>query len=261
MANGLRLVEKTPGDQSMLMISAALTRIFSLFEKMLARLLGLFLPSQHLGRLIFSLQMLRWYAGVHLGIPVERFLECKYVIKHIKDIRGKNDIQILELGASGSCLSYELAWMGHHICSLDINKPFLVPLNFFLADMCNLCLQNETFDIILVISTLEHVGLGYYGDPTYTQGDLVALKEIKRTVKKGGAIFLTVPYHHPSYSSWQRLYDREAINELLFLSGLTVKEEAYYVFEKGWRRITSELANTASKFGLRCLACYVISKS
>jgi GR25 family glycosyltransferase involved in LPS biosynthesis len=52
---------------------------------------------------------------------------------------------------------------------------------------------NHTFDAAVSISSFEHDGLGRYGDPLNPQGDLVAMKAMKRFLKPNGILFLAVP--------------------------------------------------------------------
>jgi len=54
-------------------------------------------------------------------------------------------------------------------------------------------LQQEQFDAIFSFSSLEHDGLGRYGDPLDPNGDLKAMREMSRSLKPGGLLFLGVP--------------------------------------------------------------------
>jgi len=49
------------------------------------------------------------------------------------------------------------------------------------------------FDSALSISSFEHDGLGRYGDPIDPEGDLVAMRKMKRILKPGGLLFLALP--------------------------------------------------------------------
>jgi hypothetical protein len=49
------------------------------------------------------------------------------------------------------------------------------------------------FDVGWSISSFEHDGLGMYGDPLDPDGDLKAMQKMKRIVKRGGLLFLSVP--------------------------------------------------------------------
>ena len=50
------------------------------------------------------------------------------------------------------------------------------------------------FDSAFSISTFEHDGLGRYGDPIDPNGDLKAMKKTKNMLKKGGFLFINVPF-------------------------------------------------------------------
>ena len=49
------------------------------------------------------------------------------------------------------------------------------------------------FDAIVSISSMEHDGLGRYGDPINPFGDLEAMGKMKKMLKEGGLLFLAVP--------------------------------------------------------------------
>ena len=53
--------------------------------------------------------------------------------------------------------------------------------------------NRERFDVALSISSFEHDGLGMYGDPIDPDGDLKAMKKMKKIVKKNGILFLSIP--------------------------------------------------------------------
>jgi hypothetical protein len=53
--------------------------------------------------------------------------------------------------------------------------------------------EQKTFDVAWSISSFEHDGLGMYGDPLDPDGDLKAMRKMKRIVKPGGLLFLALP--------------------------------------------------------------------
>jgi len=53
--------------------------------------------------------------------------------------------------------------------------------------------SDELFDAILSYSSIEHDGLGRYGDPINPFGDLERMKKLKRLIKPQGKIYLGVP--------------------------------------------------------------------
>lgn len=75
-----------------------------------------------------------------------------------------------------------------------------------------------TFDAIVSISAIEHVGLGAYSDdPLNEYGDVAAMWNAAYWLKRGGWMYLDVPYQdkgftvYPSY----RRYDMRAIENRL----------------------------------------------
>tara|TARA_R100001129_G_scaffold3089_1_gene3138 strand:- start:356 stop:1084 length:729 start_codon:yes stop_codon:yes gene_type:complete len=53
--------------------------------------------------------------------------------------------------------------------------------------------NNQKFDACLSISSFEHDGLGRYGDPLNPNGDLEAMQNMKKLLKKDGLMYLAVP--------------------------------------------------------------------
>jgi SAM-dependent methyltransferase len=63
-------------------------------------------------------------------------------------------------------------------------------------------------DVVSLISTVEHVGLGRYGDPPDVDGDLHSIEEAFRILKPGGHVVLTIPYGFPTVVfNLHRVYD------------------------------------------------------
>lgn len=76
--------------------------------------------------------------------------------------------------------------------------------------------SDERFDAALCVSTLEHIGLGYYADPKSSdRADQKAIGEILRVLKKQGVFVLTVPYGVKETGRQQRVYDDPALGNLL----------------------------------------------
>ncbi len=62
--------------------------------------------------------------------------------------------------------------------------------------------------------TIEHIGLGRYGDPLDAKGDLKAINELKRVVKPGGDVIFVTPVGRSRIEfNAHRIYSFEQINE------------------------------------------------
>jgi SAM-dependent methyltransferase len=59
--------------------------------------------------------------------------------------------------------------------------------------LTELLTSDQKFDVGISISSFEHDGLGRYGDPLNPNGDLRAMKEMKKILKQDGLLFLAVP--------------------------------------------------------------------
>lgn len=86
----------------------------------------------------------------------------------------------------------------------------------------------ETFDWIVSISAIEHVGLGHYkngkdSDPVDSDGDTAAITNAFRWLKPGGWLLFDVPYHPQEYrvcGTEYRLYNDDAIWNRLWVKPL-----------------------------------------
>ncbi|MCF7865672.1 MAG: DUF268 domain-containing protein [Candidatus Pacebacteria bacterium] len=61
------------------------------------------------------------------------------------------------------------------------------------GDLMNLPFDDNSIDSISCMHTIEHIGLGRYGDPLDTEADLKAIKELIRVTKPGGSILFVTP--------------------------------------------------------------------
>ncbi len=67
---------------------------------------------------------------------------------------------------------------------------------FHVQDYMNYLITNgkmEEFDNAASFSSIEHTGLGRYGDPLDPDGDIKALKQVHCMIKPGGLFFLGLP--------------------------------------------------------------------
>jgi SAM-dependent methyltransferase len=83
------------------------------------------------------------------------------------------------------------------------------------ADLCNLFFETESVESISCMHTIEHVGLGRYGDPIDADGDIKAINELKRVVKKNGHLIFVTPVGLPriQYNA-HRIYSYEMVMDL-----------------------------------------------
>lgn len=76
------------------------------------------------------------------------------------------------------------------------------------ADLCRLPMEDRSVESISCMHTIEHIGLGRYGDPIDSEGDLKAFAELQRVVGPGGSLLIVVPVGRPRIQfNAHRIYD------------------------------------------------------
>ena len=82
-------------------------------------------------------------------------------------------------------------------------------------DLTNLDFESDSIESISCMHTIEHIGLGRYGDPIDPKADITAIEELKRIVKRGGSLFIVVPIGSPSIQfNAHRIYSFDIINNM-----------------------------------------------
>ncbi len=80
------------------------------------------------------------------------------------------------------------------------------------ADLLHLSFETDSVMSLSCMHTVEHVGLGRYGDSIDSEGDLKAMCELKRVVAPGGHLLFVVPLGDPIiFYNAHRQYAREQI--------------------------------------------------
>ena len=88
----------------------------------------------------------------------------------------------------------------------------------------------RTFDVVVGISSIEHIGLGHYDhDPIAEDGDRHCMERVVRWLKPGGQVYLDVPYG-PEYTvcgTSHRVYDDRALASRLLVPSLRESRRWY----------------------------------
>jgi hypothetical protein len=80
------------------------------------------------------------------------------------------------------------------------------------GDLAHLPFSDDSIESLSCMHVIEHVGLGRYGDPLDPDGDLKAIAELKRVLRKGGSLLFVVPVGQPKILfNAHRIYSYEQI--------------------------------------------------
>lgn len=80
------------------------------------------------------------------------------------------------------------------------------------ADLTKLHFDTGSLKSVSCMHTLEHIGLGRYGDPINPEGDLIAAKELQRVVATNGLLYFVTPTGNPKIEyNAHRIYSYEMV--------------------------------------------------
>lgn len=91
------------------------------------------------------------------------------------------------------------------------------------VDLTHLPFGDSSINSLSCMHTVEHIGLGRYGDKIDPNGDLQAISELKRVLAKNGSLLFVVPIGKPKIEfNAHRIYSFEQITD--YFKELTLKE-------------------------------------
>ena len=171
----------------------------------------------------------------------ERVVEYPLVFQHLD----KNWRSILDFGCVEDLLPIHLTSLGYNVTGLDFRPyPFTHPnFAFIQADILGWEPPKEKYDCVISISTIEHVGLGGYGDPVLEDGDKIAVQKLLSSLKKNGRLIITVPFGKFAIERNMRVYNHEKLHELI----ANIEMERFFFkpgryekwFETTWQKINN----------------------
>lgn len=167
----------------------------------------------------------------------ERVIEIPWVLARLAAGR------VLEVGyayAEPAYLAALVAESPEELVGVDLAETDVPGMETVRADVRELPFADASFDQVLLVSTLEHVGADnrVYGldDQSDVAGRLEALRELRRVLRPRGTLLVTVPLGEPGDHGWFRQDDVRGWTRLYARAGFFVEEqEAYELLEVGWR--------------------------
>ena len=178
-------------------------------------------------------------------------------------------LRILDIGGCDSLLPLTFARAGHSVTVYDFRPyPERHPnLTVIQGDFLENKLPPCSFDAVVMISTIEHIGLGGYGAPVHPDADLEAMRELRRILADGGKVILSVPFNErerviPQFERW---YTVERLQRLF--EGWFVLDVEFWIAERKllgrwvkWRPATMlEAACAYETCDIQGVACFVLS--
>ena len=159
-----------------------------------------------------------------------RTAEYRFVFENLPEVQSN----ILDIGCSSSLLSIKLAKAGHNVVGIDTRRYLErhANFNYVHGDITAAPFIDNYFDVVTAVSTIEHIGLGAYGDPIIADADFKSMSEIRRILRPGGKLIVTTPFAGKyGLANWQgmqeRYYDMTTLKELF--KGFRTEVEKFFI--------------------------------
>ncbi|MCX6713441.1 MAG: DUF268 domain-containing protein [Candidatus Vogelbacteria bacterium] len=125
------------------------------------------------------------------------------------------------------------------------------------ADLTKLPFPDESLTSLSCLHTIEHVGLGRYGDPLDPAGDQKAAAELTRVLAPGGTLLVAMPVGQPRIE-WNahRIYSYQQVLDLF--PGLSLTE-FYFIPESAGSPLTNPDPDIVTKSHYAC-GCFKLVK-
>ena len=183
----------------------------------------------------------------------ERIVEYGWVSKNIDIEEGR----VLDVGCCGTFFPLQLAGMGLEVWGLDKKECELKHKNFKFVkgNILDADLPRNSFDIITLISTVEHIGLR-------EDGDFKCMERLHELLKDNGNLIVTAPFGKPHTFEGYRVYDMQRIRKMW--KG-KIKKINFFMVDKTerWSRVSEEEASAVemkSRGECTAIFCAVLVK-
>jgi Caenorhabditis protein of unknown function, DUF268 len=159
--------------------------------------------------------------GASLAQVNERIVEMPFAMGVLGRVPAP--ARILDVGSAESTFPLSAAALGYDVTAVDLRPlPYTHPnLASFTGRFEDWPAPSEPFSVVFLISTIEHVGLGAYGETPYGQvdpgegSDRAMLARIRTLLAPRGLLVLTTPYGTGAVSNFERVYDEDSLAALL----------------------------------------------
>jgi SAM-dependent methyltransferase len=159
----------------------------------------------------------------------ERIAEVPFVVRALAEV--PLGAKVLDVGASESTLCLSLATLGYDVTAVDPRPNPLRHPNLHVVERQIEDWEGEegAFDATICLSTIEHIGVGAYGQEEARRTDLDAMRRMRELTRPGGLLIMTTSYGRSGADEFSRTYDRSDLEELL--EGWNVQEMSFLARE------------------------------
>lgn len=200
----------------------------------------------------------------------ERCVEIPWVLS-----RYRGERRVLDVGYASAEARYLDGLMALRIpllVGIDLAVSARAGVRPVVADVRAPALRPGSFDLVLAISVIEHVGrdntryVGALSDPRDAEGDFAAIGALARLLAPGGRLLLTVPFGVEEEHGWFVQYDARRLDRLIATSGLALAEAEFYGYDDSWGgpmppRMLAECRYGGRAVAARGVACVALKRT
>jgi len=188
-----------------------------------------------------------------LGVD-ERCIEYPWLFSHLP-------IQALHILDAGSILNHEYLLSQSYFSDKDLHIVTLAPeascfwrkrISYLFADLRSLPIKDGFYDVVVCLSTLEHIGLDntqYFSGKRHDENKVddfkVALKELRRVLKPGGSLFLSLPFgQYQNFGHFQQFDSRLLAESINTFEPCQLIQKTFFKYSKdGWQVVSEHECN------------------
>ncbi|MFB3764913.1 MAG: class I SAM-dependent methyltransferase [Methanotrichaceae archaeon] len=154
---------------------------------------------------------------------------------------------------AGSSLNHEVILASSPLSNKKIAITTLGPegechwqrsISYIFGDLRNMDFRDNLFDIVVCISTIEHIGMdnsmyvkqGNIAKRSGSKDFLIAIRELSRVLKPGGVLYCTFPFGKYEDHGWFQQFDSSLAEELIKEFHPTYYRETVFKYDPdGWK--------------------------
>lgn len=190
---------------------------------------------------IFALEMSYRRTILYFGKARERYVEYNFCMEKLTEI-GFKEKRCLDVGCGDSLFSHYLS--SKEVCNIELIdlerhiSHLCFGDNYHIGDIITYPFQDSSFDIIYMISTIEHI-----------PDDIKVMKKLSQILKINGLLLVTTPIS-------SEFYNKVSIQRLFDIQKLQLIEEHYVLLSRRSKELSLERLSDITRtntFGLALL--------
>lgn len=196
----------------------------------------------------------------------ERVVEIPWVFTNITD----EEENFLDAGSALNyeCLLYRKIFEKKHIyittLTPESNAFYKRSISYIYEDIRHSCFKDNFFDSIACISTLEHVGMDntmlYSKNNIFRENNcedyIIFLNSLKRILKPGGQLLLTIPFGIYKNMGWFQVFDSMMVNKIIDLFSQESTEKIFKYENDRWNFSDRQSCLDATCFDIHATTDY-----